>query len=91
MKRYLPLLFTFWLTSCAHSCEQVPNPMPGAQCPDVCANMVKLDCPAAKPTAKGATCEQVCVNFQTSGLASWNLGCRATALTCAAADACEAK
>ena len=88
MKRYLPLLFTFWLTSCAHSCEQVP---PTATCAAVCANMAKLGCPSAQPTAKGATCEQVCSNFQNSGIATWNLGCRASACTCADVDACEAK
>jgi hypothetical protein len=88
MKRILiPFFFLFSLASC----PPIPTPTPAnATCASVCANMTKLACPSAKPTAKGATCEQVCTNFQNSGIAKMDLTCRAGALSCAAADACEA-
>jgi hypothetical protein len=87
MKHFLvSILFAFSLASC----PPVPTPAPGvATCAAVCANMTALNCPSAKPTAKGATCEQVCTNFQNSGITKLNLGCRASAVSCAAADACE--
>lgn len=70
----------------------VPPPQPAtATCADVCANMAKLDCPSAKPTARGATCERVCQNFQDSGIATWDLPCRSVALSCATADLCESR
>lgn len=86
MKRFLlPFVLSFFFTGC-------PTPQPSsATCATVCANMVKLSCPSAKPTAKGATCEQVCNNVQNSGAIKWDLTCRSKALTCAAADLCEAK
>jgi hypothetical protein len=86
MKRFFPLLLAFAFIGCPAT-----TPAPGiADCATVCTNMVKLNCPSAKPTAKGATCEQVCLNFQLSGISTWNLSCRSTALSCVAADACEA-
>ena len=90
MKRLcIPFLLAFSLSACPSTPTPVPPPGP-ATCLAVCANMVKLDCPAAKPTARGATCVQVCQNLQDSGIAAWNLGCRSSALSCKTMDACEA-
>jgi hypothetical protein len=69
-----------------------PTPDPGAStCDSACTKLRELGCDEAKPTAKGASCEQVCLNVMTSGVIAWNLGCRSAVTTCAAADACEGK
>lgn len=83
MKRLALIAFALAFSAC-------PTTTSTPSCATVCANMVKLDCPSAKPTAKNATCEQVCANFQNSGIAKWDLTCRTLAASCAAADACEA-
>jgi hypothetical protein len=89
MKRFLfPIVFSFLNSGCPPVVQPTP---PGATCIAVCINMAKLGCPSARPTAKGASCEDVCNTVQASGIVKWNLACRATAPTCAAADLCEAK
>jgi predicted small lipoprotein YifL len=60
-----------------------------ATCYDVCKRQAALGCIGAKPTAHGATCMEVCNAVQSSGVVTWNLGCRANAPSCAAADLCE--
>lgn len=67
-----------------------PAPPPGAAtCQDLCKHLGELGCEAARPTTGGATCVVVCENVRDSPVA-WNLDCRTKALTCAAADVCEA-
>lgn len=67
-----------------------PPPPPGAAtCQDVCRHYTELGCEAARPTAEGASCAEVCHNVQDSTVVRWDLDCRARAVTCAAADACE--
>jgi hypothetical protein len=84
MRRLLfPILFAFVLPAC-------PATQSGS-CASVCANMARLGCPSARPTAKGAPCVEVCDNLQNSGIVKWDLACRARAESCEAADACEAK
>ncbi len=61
----------------------------GYTCNSYCANATALKCPFSKPTHHDAGCVEVCTNFQTSGIASWNLSCRTRATSCAAIDACE--
>lgn len=58
-----------------------------ATCQSWCAHASFLGCDAARATASGATCEQVCSNFD--GPLQLNLACRTSALTCEAADQCE--
>lgn len=58
-------------------------------CKEVCAHYRQLGCKEGDPTPKGATCEQVCDNFQTSGVAKWNLPCRLGVKSCAETSACE--
>lgn len=68
-----------------------PAPPPGAAtCADVCKHFDELGCEAGRPTAHGATCLDVCRNVQESTVVAWDLDCRARAVTCAAADTCEA-
>lgn len=69
---------------------QVDDAAPRATCASWCLHALALDCPAAKPTPKGASCVAVCDNVQDSGVVQWNLTCRSTAKSCAAADDCEA-
>jgi hypothetical protein len=57
-------------------------------CRDMCVNLRARHCPAGDPTPKGATCEAVCENAETSGYASENPRCQAKATSCDAADAC---
>lgn len=90
-------LFLFFLLIGGAACPTPPNPPPmppsstdapaAATCAAVCAHYAALGCPAAQPTAHGASCETVCQNAQ--AVAHWNLACRAQAPTCAAADHCE--
>lgn len=81
------VLFLLALAACRP--PKPPEPPPGATCLSACANLVRHDCPAAKPTAKGASCRDVCENFQSSGIAKLNLACMSTAEGCAAIDACN--
>jgi len=68
-----------------------PEPPPGAPtCADYCHHVAELGCEAARPTAKGASCVDVCANVQSSGAVAWDLGCRTKAVTCDEVDRCEA-
>jgi hypothetical protein len=60
-----------------------------ADCSAMCANLRILHCPAGDPTPKGAPCEAVCENTESSGYASENPRCQAKAASCDAADACS--
>jgi hypothetical protein len=86
----IPLL----VAACACASTPAPHPEPDTSargsCSAVCANELRLGCPAAKPTPDGATCVAVCTNVQASGIIRWDLACRARATSCDAADACEA-
>jgi hypothetical protein len=83
---------------CAHVVAPTPAPpapspdaaSSPATCADVCEHEFSLGCPAAEPTSDGRTCLDVCQNVTTSGFTAWDLGCMATAPTCAAVDACSA-
>lgn len=75
---------------------QPPTPPPQPEldagdgtCDSACAKLRELGCAEAKPTAEGNTCEQVCLNVQSSGVVSWNLGCRSKIASCAQIDSCE--
>lgn len=58
-------------------------------CYAACQQLAKLGCSEAKPTAAGATCTQVCMNAESSGIVSINSSCVAAASTCAKARSCE--
>jgi hypothetical protein len=60
-----------------------------SDCIVMCAHLQILHCPAGDPTPKGATCEAVCENTESSGYASENPRCQAQATSCQAADACS--
>lgn len=96
MKRIVLALLLALAAGCqgCHLPLPPPNtPVPGldgpATCADVCANGNELGCPFAQKTPAGATCETVCANNQAAGIAPWNLGCRTSATSCAAIDACQ--
>lgn len=78
---------------------QAPTPAPGPDAEDaashksgtcslVCDHMKQLSCPGFEPTKEGHPCTEVCQNILDSGI-PWNLGCRMSAKTCAAIDACN--
>lgn len=90
MKR-LAILGALLLCACPPSPPKPPVPPPGAaSCSDVCAHYAVLGCDAAKPTAHGTTCVEVCDNVVGSTYVHWDLDCRVRAVTCAEADTCEA-
>jgi hypothetical protein len=62
-------------------------PPPIANCETACAHASALGCSWSKPTAKGASCIDVCQNAQT--WQPWDLACRSSAASCAAADECD--
>jgi hypothetical protein len=66
-----------------------PPPVTGASCADACAKLAALGCPEAKPTAKGATCVEVCQNTLGSPV-SLQPDCVVHASDCPAAAACAA-
>jgi len=67
-----------------------PAPSPtGSSCADACAKLAALGCPEAKPTAKGASCTEVCQNTLGSPV-SLQPDCVVRASDCAAAEACAA-
>lgn len=59
-----------------------------ADCSAMCEHLRALHCPAGDPTPKGARCEAVCQNTESSGYVSENPRCQSTAASCEAADAC---
>lgn len=90
----LRLVFLMCLEFCAGGCAHLPGPAPvphpGATCESVCAHEAQLGCDAAKPTAHGASCVEICTNVELSGLARFDLPCMDAAPTCAAVDDCSA-
>lgn len=91
MKRLLFVL-PFFLLGCPKD-PVTPKPVPQDYLPGTCAgwctHATELHCEAAKPTPNGASCTTVCENLEASGITHLNLGCRAKASSCTAADACE--
>lgn len=66
----------------------LPSPAPGtATCDTWCLHAVALGCVAAQSTPGGASCIDVCKNFD--GPLALNVACRTNAATCDAADECE--
>ena len=66
----------------------IPTGTP-ADCAAACTTLRAHHCAAGDPTPKGASCEDVCQNTESSGYASMNPRCVATSADCAAADACS--
>jgi hypothetical protein len=65
-----------------------PKPIPDVElaCEAECANLRKLDCPWAKDTPAGATCEQRCESRESTGYTTGYPHCVANAKTCEEAD-----
>jgi hypothetical protein len=81
-------LFVFFCVAVACGPIAPPNPPSTETCATACARYRELGCPGAGPTAKGSTCEAACENLESSGVVTWDVGCRARAPTCDAFDAC---
>ena len=92
---------TLGIIACCHPHEPV-TPTPGGDggappdaasrnptCALFCGHMRELGCVQGKPTPKGASCEEVCLNVQQSEFAKLDLRCGYDARTCEAATACE--
>jgi hypothetical protein len=94
MRRLLLGALLFVAAGCTWPPVPIPGPTPtpspdgGATCATACEHLGSLGCKAATPTAKGATCTEVCQNTESSGLVAWGVDCVVQASTCEAADAC---
>lgn len=64
-------------------------PEAAVSCAAYCSHAERLGCDQGKPTAKGATCTEVCSNLQTSSYSKLDLRCGYNAQTCQAMDVCE--
>lgn len=64
------------------------GPIVRAGCPEACAHGAELGCSWSKPTARGASCVEVCENVQASATVAWNCDCMVRAESCAKADRC---
>jgi hypothetical protein len=67
-----------------------PAPAPAGACAAACSRLAALGCPEAKPTPNGATCTDVCLNAEDSGVLSMQTDCVVQASDCPAARACAA-
>jgi len=65
-----------------------PSDAAPALCDDACANLAALGCPEAEPTHDGATCEDICLMAETSGVWTIDPECLAAVTTCDDTDAC---
>lgn len=78
-----------------YACSPSPvNPTNDAEatpnCALACSKMRAMHCPLGQPTAKGASCESVCLNVQQQNMgAGFDATCVANASSCAAADVCR--
>ena len=95
--RTLVFFVLFALIGC--TCSPTPGPSPPpttttftltnpATCGEACGRLAELGCLAAKSTAKGTTCAEVCENAEHSGLALWGTACMVRSTSCAEADSC---
>lgn len=84
------LLSTPWVGACTPK-PPTPNPTPSepSPCEAYCAHLRALGCPQAAPTAKGATCEEICINIENSGYVQSARECSMRAMSCAEIDVCE--
>lgn len=57
-------------------------------CTGACRRLGELLCPEGQPTEAGATCEDVCLSVETSGIATLKTECVAAAQTCEAVRNC---
>lgn len=84
------------LMLCAGHCDTPPadvRPKPveagtPEDCAAACAHMAQLGCEEAKPTPKGATCEDVCNNVESSGTITLSPACVVKITKCEEIDSC---
>ncbi len=79
------------LTACPPPQPVTPGPTPEeaeADCSSACIHYRKLGCEEGENTNDGATCEDVCENFQASGMIVMDLDCASKVTTCDAINEC---
>ncbi len=62
---------------------------PSSGCAAACQRLASLGCQESQPTAKGASCVDVCQNAEDSGVISLGPDCIVHADSCASAKACS--
>jgi hypothetical protein len=82
------LMMLFMLTAVGTCKPDPPGPVVDV-CDQACDRGTSLGCTWAAPTTLGATCGDTCRSAKT--ILPWNTACIITAVSCAAADACQAK
>jgi len=60
----------------------LPPYRPNTSCAEACAHRASLGCRDGGPTAKGTSCEAVCLDVNASGLARWPTDCLVVTRTC---------
>lgn len=95
----VPLCVLGWFVACHPSDPIAPAPadadpeiellLKQDRCAAACSNLRRLSCPEAKPTPKGAPCEEVCRSVEKSGLASYHPVCVARVRSCAHVSSCS--
>ncbi len=78
------------------ACQDAPQPRPplppyrpNTTCAAACAHRLALGCTDGKPTAKGTSCEDVCLDVNASGVARWPTDCLVVTRTCADEGVCR--
>lgn len=93
MIKLVLLSLSLLASTCAHV-DPPPAPVGSAGasgCSAACAKLAQLGCPEAQPTAKGASCVDVCSNMSDDASpVSAQTDCVVRAGTCDDAKACQA-
>lgn len=93
-----PLVILGGCSGCSPSSMPAPGPRAPAPssstsrpptCAGYCDHLRDLGCPGSAASPAGTSCEDRCTAAQ-SAVAPLDLGCRASASSCSAVDACEA-
>jgi hypothetical protein len=84
MKRIVAILAALQI---AATCSTHPvEPEPG--CEAACQRMRELGCEEGNPTPEGATCEEICIEAERSGLADVDTKCIVELEACGSYDVC---
>jgi len=79
----------FVLVCSMQACGSITTPPARPTCADVCSTYAKLGCDESRPTAAGASCEDICKNLAELSEYRDYFGCVVVADSCEYARACS--
>jgi hypothetical protein len=98
MRKSITVILATVVIACfqlAAHCDGNPPPPPAphdagtpADCTAACEHLRALKCPEGEPTAKGATCEDVCNHAEQSGTITLWPGCMVKLKACPEIESC---